>query len=115
MYHYRRENNDDSITGDIVTRQKAAVRQPHPPPMDDIAIVDYLLDWNDYLHENLRIYLHDTFLRTVVGIDFDEILRAEFQSDYPLLDFVDQRHIETIEREWKQLREVCEKLYRIPF
>jgi hypothetical protein len=113
MYHYRRENNDDSITGDIVTRQKAAVRVPNPPPLDDFAIVDYVLEWNDYLHDHLSIYLHDTFLRTVVGIEFDAILRAEFQQDYPLLDFIDQRHIERIQTEWTQIREACHALYRI--
>jgi glycosyltransferase involved in cell wall biosynthesis len=115
LYNYRRETNEESITGDIMCRQRTT-RTPNPPDISDEVIVDYVLQWNDYLQENLHIYLHDTFLRTIVGVDFDTILRAEFQQDYPLLEFVDEKHVARIKELWLRLREgVCRKMYRIPF
>jgi len=111
MYNYRREDNTDSITGRIMTKDNVNLRTPNPPPMDSNEIVDYIMEFNDYLHKNLDIYMHDTFLRTVVGVKFEEILQAEFLADYPLLEHVDVCHTEKLRVYHERLREVCISIY----
>ena len=116
LYHYRRdESNEDSIIGTIGTLKTKIVRPSNPPDIHDIAIVDYLLDWNEYLHgdENMNIYFHDTFLRTTTGTTFEYILKQEFLNDYPYLDFIDQSHIKTLREYHEKIRKVCFELYDI--
>ena len=55
-----------------------------------------MLRWNDYLHDNLTIFMHDTYLRTLVGCDLETILKTEFKNNYAILDYVDQRHVHKI-------------------
>ena len=116
LYNYRVDNNSDSITGVIVTRQKNEIRRPNPPSEDDEpALIKYVDELNTYLRENLDVYLHDTYLRSVVGIDFDAILQKEFTADYPFLPYVEQIHIETIRSYWRRLRDICNEVYDIKF
>ena len=116
MYNYRRENNDDSITGTIVGQQKTAVWRASPPPIDGTtAIIDYILKWNEYLYENIDIYIHDTYLKTVVGIDIDRILASEFRQDYALIDYIDQGHVDKIREYHTRIRTICLKIYETPF
>jgi hypothetical protein len=116
LYQYRRdESNDDSIIGTISTLKTKIVRPSNPPDIHDIAMVDYLLDWNDYLHGdgNMNIYFHDTFLRTTTGSSFDSILKHEFLNDYPYLDFIDQSRVEILREYHEKIRKVCFELYDI--
>jgi hypothetical protein len=114
LYNYRRIDNDDSITGCIVDKQQNEIRQPNTPALDDSKLVDYIISLNDYLRENLKFYLHDTFLKTVIGADFDTILKTEFLTDYSLLDYIDQSHITLLKADWEKLRNICNRLYPIP-
>lgn len=113
LYNYRRENNTDSVTGAIMTKKDVKLRTANPPSMENIAIVDYIIELNDFLSvkENLDIYLHDTFLRTVVGCSFDDILKSEFLADYPLLQYIDVSHVEKLHVYHDWLRQICLSIY----
>ena len=119
MYHYRRHDNADSITGEISTIQKHIIRRANPPALHDasigVAFADYVVEWDEYLYENLDFYLHDTFLRTVVGNGFDDILRAEFLADYPYLEFVDACHVAKLRALYDRLYGICQILYDVKF
>jgi len=112
LYDYRVENNEDSITGKI---RNNALRKfvDSPPTITDPHFSDYIVKWNIFLHENADYYIHDTFLRTVIGDDFDEILRSEFKKHYPLLEHVDKCHVENIREHHEYLRGVCAIVYDI--
>ena len=114
LYNYRVTENQDSVTGIIQSRQSIYIRNGDHPPIGDPDLPDYILDWNDYLYKNLNVYLHDVFLRTIVGCEFDFILKAEFRGDYDLLTYVDDCHVDTMRKQHEYLRIVCSKLYDIP-
>jgi hypothetical protein len=113
LYNYRVEENQDSITGVIQSKQNFYTRSKQHPPLGDPQLPEYILDWNDYLYEHLDAYLHDVFLRTIVGCNIEYILQAEFRNDYELLKYVDDCHIEKIRNKYEYWREVCGKLYDI--
>jgi len=115
MYYYRRHDNADSVTGEISNIQTRIIRRANPPAFHDAAFADYIVDWDQYLHENLDFYLHDTFLRTVVGNGFDDILRAEFLADYPYLEYVDACHVAKLRALYDRLHGICQKLYELTF
>lgn len=111
LYNYRKEENGDSVTGRIKTDQRRYTNQTSPPPIGDDAWLDYVLQWNSFLHENLQIFLHDTYLRTLVGCDLDTILRAEFRDNYAILDYVDRKHVNEIVELYNRVRLVCGQIY----
>ena len=111
LYYYREDENDDSITGFIQMNQHKYTNQTSPPPMDDDNWLSYVLAWNDYLGDNIHIFLHDTYLRTLVGCDLDTILRAEFKNNYFILDYVDQKHIGRITELHNRVKQVCAEIY----
>jgi len=115
LYNYRVEDNTDSITGYIRCNQTKYTRFNEPPPITDIKFADYVVDWNECLYENMDVYLHDIFLRTIVGCKLDYILEAEFRKDSKILDYVDAGHLDKIRRTHDNLRSVCNKLFDIPF
>jgi glycosyltransferase involved in cell wall biosynthesis len=111
LYNYRVDENADSVTGFIQTNQHKYTIQTSPPPIGDDAWLNYVLHWNDFLHENLHIFLHDTYLRTLVGCELDAILRTEFKHNYAILDYVDQKHVNLIIELYNRVRMVCGQLY----
>ena len=111
LYYYREDENDDSITGFIQMNQHKYTNQTSPPPMDDDNWLSYVLKWNDYLKDNIHIFLHDTYLRTLVGSDLDTILRTEFQNNYFILDYVDQKHIMRMTDLHNRVKRVCADIY----
>ena len=113
LYNYRVTENQDSITGVIQASQRVYTKNTHPPPAGDPLWAEYIVDWNDYLYEHLDVYLHDVFLRTIVGCSLDNILQSEFRMDYVLLPFVDDCHVAKIKQTHEYLRSVCSKLYDI--
>ena len=115
LYKYRVDDNTDSITGFIKGNQQRYTRFNQKPSITDINFADYVVDWNECLYDNMDIYLHDIFLRTIVGCDIDYILKAEFRGDSELFDFVDSCHLEKIMKKHKYWRGVCDKLFDIPF
>ena len=111
LYYYREDENDDSITGFIQMNQHKYTNQTSPPPMDDDNWLSYVLEWNNYLRDNIHIFLHDTYLRTLVGCDLDTILRAEFKNNYFILDYVEQKHIGRITELHNHVKSVCAEIY----
>jgi hypothetical protein len=114
LYNYRVTENQDSVTGVIKARQSIYTKNEQHPVLGDPHLPDYILDWNDYLYANLEVYLHDVFLRTIVGCDLDYILRAEFRGDYDLLPYVDDCHVNKMREMHEYLKMVCGKLFDIP-
>jgi glycosyltransferase involved in cell wall biosynthesis len=115
LYNYRIEDNTDSITGYIKGNQQKYTRFNQQPAITDINFADYVVDWNECLYENMDVYLHDIFLRTIVGCNLDYILKAEFRSDSELFGFVDSCHLEKIQKNHKYWRGACDELFDIPF
>jgi hypothetical protein len=113
-YNYRVEDNNDSVTGYIKTNQQNYTVKSTPPPEGDPAWPDYVVDWNDYLHENMPVFLHDVYLRSLVGCDLQYILQQEFRANTPLLPYVDDCHIEKIRNLYERVRMVCNLVYDIP-
>ena len=113
LYHYRVDENADSVTGFIQTNQHKYTNQTSPPPMGDDTWIDYVLQWNEYLHDHIHIFLHDTYLRTLIGCDLDAVLRTEFKNNYAILDYVDQKHVRRITDLHYRVKAVCNDLYEI--
>lgn len=114
-YHYRVEDNSDSVTGYIKTYQHHYTVKSEPPAQTDPAWAEYVVDWNEYLHQNIDVYLHDVYLRTLVGCDLVFITQQEFRANTSLLPFVDSCHLEKIKTLHNQVRTVCNLIYDIPF
>lgn len=113
LYNYREEENDESVTGIIQMNQHKYTNQTSPPPMGDSKWLDYVITWNGYLKDNMHIFLHDIYLRTLVGCDLNTILQAEFQNNYFILDYVDQKHIAQITELHERVTLVCKEIYDI--
>ena len=114
LYNYRVTENQDSVTGVIQARQHIYTNKEAHPPLGHPGLPDYIVDWNDYLYENLDVYLHDVFLRTIVGCDMDYILKMEFRNNYDLIPYVDECHTNKMRERHEYWRSVCAKLYDIP-
>ena len=112
-YNYRIENNTDSITGFIRSKQTKYSKQSKPPSEDSDEWANYVFEWNDYLHENIDIYLHDTYLRSLIGSNIDEIFKSEFLANYSLISYIDKDHIIKINDQHSLVRKVCDELYDI--
>jgi len=114
LYSYRVEQNADSITGVIKANQNKYSNIAEPPLAEDPAWAEYVISWNAYLHENINVFLHDTYLRTLCGVSFEDILTAEFRNNRPLLKFVDECHYTQMHDYHKQLWKACNEIYDIP-
>jgi len=115
LYNYRIEDNGDSITGFIKENQERYTRQLETPTITSMDFAEYVVDWNECLYENREVYLHDIFLRTIVGCNLDYILQAEFRSDCTLFSYVDATHLEIMKEKHEYWRSICNTLFDIPF
>jgi hypothetical protein len=115
MYHYRIEENSDSITGSIKENQHRYTRLGEPPAITSIDFAEYVVDWNESLYKNMDVYLHDVFLRTIVGCNLEYILNAEFKADSSLFSFVDSCHLDKIKEYHDRVRKACDGLFDIRF
>jgi hypothetical protein len=113
-YNYRVDDNNDSITGFIKTNQHHYSVRSIPPPEGDPSWPDYVLDWNDYLYENMHVFLHDVYLRTIVGCNLEFILEQEFRANVPLLPYVDESHYTKIKALHERVQMACNFIYDIP-
>jgi hypothetical protein len=111
FYNYRVEDNTDSITGVIQLGQKQV--RPARQDIDDSNAAECANELDEYLNENLRIYLHDTFLYSIVGSSFDDVLRQEFKTEYGILSMINQEHIEKMRTLHTSLRAIANELYDI--
>jgi hypothetical protein len=110
LYNYRVDNNTDSITGEI-KQQSNIVRKPMtvtPDTMEECA-----KDLDNYLDDHIDIYLHDTYLRTIVGMDFHTILKHEFMEEYNVLNLVKTEHMQKIFDFHSRLRQISNLVFDI--
>ena len=110
LYNYRIDDNSDSITGEIKNMSNI-VRKPMnvtPENMEECA-----KDLDKYLDENIEIYIHDTYLRTIVGMDFDNILKHEFMNEYNVLNMVKKEHMQKIFDFHSRLRQIANMIFDI--
>lgn len=116
LYNYRVDNNTDSITGVIQSNQPKYTNLVQAPPREQVGEwAEYVVYWNQYLYDNIDVYIHDTYLRTLVGCDIDYILKAEFMKNYDLIEFVDTCHVKKIQDYHNRLRSICNEIYDIQF
>jgi glycosyltransferase involved in cell wall biosynthesis len=114
LYNYRIDNNTDSITGVIQSNQPKYTNLVQAPPREQVGEwAEYVVYWNQYLYDNIQVYIHDTYLRTLVGCELDYILRSEFMKNYELIEFVDECHVKKISDYHHRLRGICNELYDI--
>jgi hypothetical protein len=109
LYHYKTENNSDSITGTIQKLRSNWVA--NPPALATPHFPEYIIALNDYLHKNIHLYLHDTYLRTLIGNSFNQILEHEFKADYIHLKYLDDIHVEKLKTYYDYLKGICNELY----
>ena len=110
-YNYRVENNGGSVTGFIKANQSLYTHFTEPPPEDHASRAEYVSNWNAYVRENIAVYLHDTYLRTLVGVLIDDILTLEFRANAPILDHDNNTRI----REYhNHIRKACNEVYDTP-
>jgi hypothetical protein len=110
-YNYRVDNNSDSITGEIQQKMRQ-VRFPKYG-ITDTNRIECAKDLNEYLVKEGQIYFHDTYLRTIIGNKFDDILKNEFKTEYEILDLVDQGYMGELRAYHDRLREVANQIYDI--
>lgn len=110
LYNYRVDNNEDSVTGFIQknNNQIRPARHVSNENMDECS-----QELNLYLDDNLSYYLHDTFLYSIVGQSFDDILKSEFKSEYCIVDKIRKEHIDKMRDLYDHLREVSNLIYDI--
>ena len=110
LYNYRQDNNEDSVTG-VIKGSSRSIRKPREVTEENMSECAKELD--EYLDKELEIYLHDIYLRTIVGSDFDTIMRNEFLSEYPLLNVVKKEHIERMWLFHSRLKTVANEIYHV--
>jgi len=110
LYNYRIDDNSDSITGEI-KQTSNIVRKPMNVTAENME--ECAKDLDKYLDNNIEIYLHDTYLRTIVGMDFDNILKHEFMIEYNVLNMVKRKHMQKIFDFHNRLREITNLVFDI--
>jgi len=110
LYNYRVDNNVDSITG-VIRTQSHNIRKPREITQENMEECAKELD--TYLDKELQLYIHDTFLRTIVGNKFDDILRHEFLSEYVILGMVKKEHIQAMYNYHMRLLQIVNSMYHI--
>lgn len=110
-YNYRVDNNDDSITG-AIRKSTKIIRKPRLD-LNETNSGEIATELNGYLNENLSIYLHDIFLYSIVGSNFDDILKLEFKTEYGILSMIDEEHINKMRTLHEYLREIANQIYDV--
>lgn len=114
LYNYRVEDNNDSITGFIKSKQTEYTLNSSPPEdVNSTQWKEYLKDWNEYVSENINIFLHDTYLRSIIGYKFDRILKAEFRYNHSLTEHIDKTHIAKLKELYDKIIKVSDEIYDI--
>jgi len=113
-YNYRIDNNEESITGFIKSKQPNYRNILHPPTIQSSEFEKYVVSFNHFFADNLHIYLHDTYLRTIVGTSFDLILQNELLANYSILEYIDKKNIDELKIIHEELLKICKELYEIP-
>ena len=110
LYNYRIDDNSDSITGEI-KQASNVVRKPMVVNNDNME--ECAKDLDKYLDDHIDIYLHDTYLRTIVGMDFDTILKHEFLNEYNVLGMVKKEYMQKIYDFHSRLRQIANLVFDV--
>jgi len=110
LYNYRVDDNSDSITGVIRNTHKLIrqAREITPENMEECA-----KELNDYLNKEFEIYKHDTYLRAIIGNDFETVLQKEFKEEVCILHMIDRTHIVKLLDFYNRLHDICNAIYYI--
>lgn len=109
LYNYRTDD-DESVTG-VIKSKNRNIREARVVTKENRQ--ECADELNAYLDENIHMYLHDVFLFTIVGEDFDAILKSEFKTEYCIRDLVRPEHIDKMHNLHTHLIDICSKLYAI--
>ena len=113
QYMYRENNNDDSVTHFITSQQNKYTNLSVPPSKDSNEWDDYVKEYNHFLNENMHAFMHDLFVLSISGIEFDVFLKREFLANYAILDYVDQNHIHKLKEKHKNWTTIFQSMYEI--
>ena len=113
QYMYRENNNDESITHFITSQQNKYTNTSSPPVKNSNEWNKYITDFNNFLNVNMHAFLHDLFVLSISGIEFDAFLKREFLANYAILDYVDQNHIHKLKEKHKNWTTIFQSMYEI--
>ena len=113
QYLYRNNNNDESITHFITSQQKKYTNTSIPPSKNSNEWKHYLKEFNDFLTENINIFMHDLFVLCITNMDFQTYLKREFLANYAILDYVDQNHIQKLKENHEKWTTIFQSMYEI--
>ena len=97
----------------IESKQDLYTLHSKPPNKESDEWDGYVEEWERFLNENIEIFLHDTFLKTIVGYDIEKIYKTEFLDNYVLIDSIKKEPLDRIYGKYNYIRSVCEKLYDV--
>ena len=113
QYLYRNNNNDESITHFITSQQTKYTIKTSPPSKESDTWKKYIQDFNNFLTENLDIFMHDLFVLCVTNIEFNTYLKREFLANYEIISYVNQDHIQKLKEKHKEWTTFFQSMYEI--
>ena len=57
--------------------------------------------------------MHDLFVLSITGIDFDAFLKREFLANYEILEYIDQQHIQLLKEKHRKFTTFFQSIYEI--
>ena len=57
--------------------------------------------------------MHDLFVLSITGIDFDAFLKKEFLANYEILEYIDQQHIQLLKEKHNEIHNFFQSIYEI--
>jgi hypothetical protein len=112
-YHYRTDENPESITHFITSQQNKYTNRSIPPSKEDPTWEEYIQGYNNFLHENMKAFEHDLYVLCVIGIEFDAFLKREFLANYSILNYVDSCHVEGLRAKHNYWIPIFRSIYEI--
>tara|TARA_B110000967_G_C18896685_1_gene571218 strand:+ start:1014 stop:1964 length:951 start_codon:yes stop_codon:yes gene_type:complete len=115
-YNYRTINNNDSITNYIQSKQSEynKILKENYPNVDNPEFIHYLLKINIFLIDNIDVFLHDTYLYSIIGIKFDNILQKTLLVNYQIKNLIDCEFSKELYKLYFVINEISKELYDIP-
>ena len=113
LYHYRTNENPESITHFITSQQSKYTNRSIPPSKTDATWQTYLDGYNQFLHDNMKAFEHDLYVLSVMGIQFDAFLRREFLANSGILDYVDGCHVDGLRKKYENWISIFSTIYEI--
>ena len=113
LYWYREKDNNNSITHYITSQQDKYTNKSVPPSKDSNEWEEYISNFNTFVKTNKDIFMHDLFVLSITGIDFDAFLKREFLANYEILEYIDQQHIQLLKEKHRKFTTFFQSIYEI--